>query len=126
MGLHSRNIGRKFRIEKLAVSKMKEENIGRSDGIILPGDKLMRYLKEEGLYTYLQIHQVDEIKPEETKSKVQAGSKRRDRKVLENKLHGGNFLNGTKDVGCWGLLNVENTVAKSSSEFVSFIGKSEA
>ena len=105
---------------------MKEENIGRSDGIILPGDKLMRYLKEEGLYTYLQIHQVDEIKPEETNSKVQAGSKRRDRKVLENKLHGGNFLNGTKDVGCWGLLNVENTVAKSSSEFVSFIGKSEA
>ena len=85
----------KFRREKLAVSKMKEGNLGISDGIILPGDKVMIYLKKEDSYKYIRIHQGDEIKSEKTNSKVQVGSKRRVRKILENKLHGRNFLNET-------------------------------
>ena len=85
----SEDISMEFGISKCATLIMKRGKVIESEGITLPGDKVIRSLnsdEEEG-YKYLGVLEADNIKHGEMKEKIQKECFRRVRKILKSKLN---------------------------------------
>eukprot|EP00112_Aurelia_sp_Birch-Aquarium-sp1_P009261 Seg2045.5 transcript_id=Seg2045.5/GoldUCD/mRNA.D3Y31 product="hypothetical protein" protein_id=Seg2045.5/GoldUCD/D3Y31 len=80
-----------FAVSKCAILIMKRGKIVNCDGIIMPGNEIMKGLEEEG-YNYLEILEIDNAKHEEMKEKLKMEYIRWVRKILKSKRNGGNII----------------------------------
>ena len=80
----------------------------RSEGIKLPGEKVIKSLQDNKGYKYLGILQVDKVKEQEMKENITKEYKRRVRKVLETKLNGENMIKG---INTWALSLIRYSAA---------------
>ena len=87
----SDDIRMEFGISKCAILIMKRGKIVKCDGIVMPGNEVMKSLEEEG-YKYLGILEIDNVKHEEMKEKLKREYIRRVRSILKSKLNGGNII----------------------------------
>ena len=87
----SDDIRMEFGISKCAILIMKRGKIVKCDGIVMPGNEIMKGLEEEG-YKYLGILEIDNVKHEEMKEKLKKEYIRRVRSILKSKLNGGNII----------------------------------
>ena len=62
---------------------------GKSEGIKLPDDEVMKQVGREG-YMYVGIIELDKIKETEMKEKINKEYKRNQRLILKSKLNGRN------------------------------------
>ena len=92
--IYSQDIGMEFGIEKCVLLAMKSGKRHRTDGIELPNQDKIRTLATNEMYKYLGILEVDTIKKEEMKDKIQKEYLRRTRKILETKLSSRNLIKG--------------------------------
>ena len=83
-----------FGIEKCAMLVLKRGQVATSNGIKLPGESVIKSVKDGESYKYLGMLQADQIKHQEMKEKVMKEYKRRVRKILETKLNAGNLIKG--------------------------------
>ena len=96
--IFSEDIGMEFGIEKCAMLVLKGGKRTRSEGIELPGDKIIKSLNENDGYRYLGVLEADEILYREMKEKLKKEYYRRVRKVFQSKLNGGNV---TRALNTW-------------------------
>ena len=92
--IYSRDIGMGFGIEKCAMLVMKSGKRLLTGGMELPKKDKIKTLAENETYKYLGILEVDTIKQEEMKEKIQKEYLRRTRKLLETKLNSRNLIKG--------------------------------
>ena len=112
----SEDIGMVFGIEKCAALVMEKGKIGKSVGIELPDDKVIKSLQEGESYKYLGILEADKFLEERMKLNVSKEYIRRLRKVLKSKLNGGNLVCGVNTLAV--------SLIRYSAAFLSWI-KSE-
>ena len=93
----SNDIGMEFGVGKCTERKGK---MASSDGIALPNKITMKGPKEGGSYEYLGVIQADGTKHHKMREKVETGYYRRERKILETKLNGGNIITG---INTWAI-----------------------
>ena len=96
----SEDIGMEFSLKKCGMVLMKRGKLVKSDGILLPNQKIMKEVDENG-YTYLGILELAEIKEYEMKHKVTAEYKRRLRLILKSKLNG---MNKIQAINTWAVV----------------------
>ena len=87
----SNDIRMEFGISKCAILVMKRGKMVKCDGIVMPGNEIMKGLEEAG-YKYLGILEIDNVKHEEMKENLKREYIRRVRKILKSKLNGGNII----------------------------------
>ena len=87
----SDDIRMEFGISKCAILIMKRGKIVNSDGIVMPGNEIVKGFEEEG-YKYLGILEVDNVKHEEMKEELKREYIRRVRSILKSKLNDGNII----------------------------------
>ena len=66
----SKDVGMQFGIEKCSTLVMKRGKGIKSDGINMPDDKVIKSLKEDEGYKYLDVLQANEVQVKEMKGKV--------------------------------------------------------
>ena len=94
--IFSEDIGMHFGIDKCAMLVMKKGKIGKSDGIEIPSDKVIKSLEEGETYKYLGVLEADEVMANEMKDKLKKEYYRRVRKVLETKSNSENVFKAIK------------------------------
>ena len=87
----SDDIRMEFGISKFAILIVKRGKVVKCDGIVKPGNEIMKGLEEEG-YKYLGILEIDNVKHEEMKEKLKREYIRRVRSILKSKLNGGKII----------------------------------
>ena len=80
----SKDIGRKFGIEKCAVLVLKRGRLAQSEGIRLPDETTIRAMREREGYKYLGVLEADGMLNDTMKKKIG--------KVAQSKLNGGNLI----------------------------------
>ena len=73
---------------------MKSRKRRLTDGLELPNQDKIKTQGEKETYNYLGILEIDTIKQEETKEKIEKEYFRRTRKLLETKLYRRNLIKG--------------------------------
>ena len=90
--IFSNDIGMKFGIEKCAVLIIKRGKVTQSEGITLPDDTNIRWLKEGEGYKYLGVLEACVMLRRQIKEKIKKEYLRRVRKVAPSKLNRGNLI----------------------------------
>ena len=90
----SEDIRMEFGIEKCAVLVMKRGKLVKSEGIVIPGERLIRAMNDGDVdaYKYLGVLEGDEIKHTKMKRRIKKECFRRVRNILKSKLNGWNMV----------------------------------
>lgn len=91
--LLSDDIGMKFGVAKCGMLVLKCGKVVESEGIVLPGEDMVKMIDEEG-YRYLGILEKDEILSQKMKEKIMGEYYRRLRLILKSRLNGKNKVMG--------------------------------
>ena len=90
----SEDIRMEFGIAKSAVLVIMRWNLVKSEGIVIPGERLIRAMNDGDVdaYKYLGVLEGHEIKHTEMKRRIEKEYFLRTRKILKSKLNGGNMV----------------------------------
>ena len=99
--VYSSDIGMDFGIEKCAMMVMKRGKLDKSEGIRLPGGRIIRSIGDdvEG-YKYFGMLEADDIMYYEVKRSMKKEYIRRGKKTLSSKLNAGNVI---KAINSWAV-----------------------